>query len=263
MPGPAEVQAQSGVRRRDGSGGAADEQRRPTGASAHPGCSGPASGARGDPPTWRAVCHQPADRAQIAGAEDQLSHTEEDLNRPGHRAASARTGEQGLQNALAEIAHDVPIPVDLESLARLPPLRCCGGLLPSPGALTNLPNTAASHVTVRVRSDDNQLNVEVADDGISGADLGHGSGLKGLADRVETLGGKLHLEAAQEAEPASPPRFLSTMRRVERPSADLDPGPVPALKPIARIHRLKGVGVGCLPPSMVNVNVVSGQVRER
>ena len=49
--------------------------------------------------------------------------------------------------------------------------------------------------TVRVRSLDNQLNVEVADDGIGGADLSRGSGLNGLADRIATLGGKLHIES--------------------------------------------------------------------
>ncbi|HTF40027.1 MAG TPA: sensor histidine kinase, partial [Propionibacteriaceae bacterium] len=40
-----------------------------------------------------------------------------------------------------------------------------------------------------------RLNVEVTDDGIGGAELSRGSGLNGLADRIETLGGALQIES--------------------------------------------------------------------
>jgi signal transduction histidine kinase len=49
-------------------------------------------------------------------------------------------------------------------------------------------------VTVRVRTADRTLVVEVLDDGGGGADV-EGSGLRGLADRVEALGGTLSLES--------------------------------------------------------------------
>ncbi len=136
-------------------------------------------------------------RAQIARAEDQLSHTLEDLNRLAAGLHPRALAEQGLQNALAEIAHDIPIPVDLEvTSAQLPPRINAAVYFICAEALTNTAkHAAASHVTVRVRSIDSQLNVEVADDGIGGADLSRGSGLNGLADRIATLGGTLHIES--------------------------------------------------------------------
>jgi signal transduction histidine kinase len=50
-------------------------------------------------------------------------------------------------------------------------------------------------VTVRVAEADGQAVVEVIDDGIGGATVEGGSGLRGLADRVESLGGRLALES--------------------------------------------------------------------
>ena len=51
----------------------------------------------------------------------------------------------------------------------------------------------ASAVRVRVEAGDGRLVVEVADDGVGGADPAGGSGLRGLADRVEALGGSLEI----------------------------------------------------------------------
>jgi signal transduction histidine kinase len=51
----------------------------------------------------------------------------------------------------------------------------------------------AGAATVRVAESSGVLRVEVSDDGVGGADTGRGSGLRGLADRVATLGGTLHI----------------------------------------------------------------------
>ena len=59
-------------------------------------------------------------------------------------------------------------------------------------ALTNVAKHArASHVQLQVISTDTQLRVEITDDGTGGADSATGSGLRGLADRAEALGGRL------------------------------------------------------------------------
>ncbi len=136
-------------------------------------------------------------RAQISRAEEQLTHTLEDLNRLATGLHPRALAEQGLQNALAEIAHDVPIPVDLEvTSVQLPPRINAAVYFICAEALTNTAkHAAASHVRVKVRSIDGQLNVEVADDGIGGANLNRGSGLNGLADRIETLGGMLQIKS--------------------------------------------------------------------
>ena len=63
-------------------------------------------------------------------------------------------------------------------------------------ALANIAkHAAAAHVTVAVAAGDGRLRVEIADDGVGGADPARGSGLRGLLDRVETLGGTLQVES--------------------------------------------------------------------
>jgi signal transduction histidine kinase len=53
----------------------------------------------------------------------------------------------------------------------------------------------ASDVTVRISCDEDVARVEVADDGIGGADATAGSGLRGLSDRVAALEGSLQVES--------------------------------------------------------------------
>ena len=63
-------------------------------------------------------------------------------------------------------------------------------------ALANVIKYArASIVTVRVTCDDVSAHVEVADDGVGGADSATGSGLRGLADRVAALEGTLTVDS--------------------------------------------------------------------
>src|SRR5262249_35359046 len=65
-------------------------------------------------------------------------------------------------------------------------------------ALTNVARYAnASRASVHVTAAAGQLQVDVSDDGVGGADLSIGTGLQGLRDRVEAIGGRL--------EPRSPP----------------------------------------------------------
>ena len=63
-------------------------------------------------------------------------------------------------------------------------------------ALANVAKYArASQATIRVTAKKELLTVEVSDDGVGGADPSAGSGLRGLADRVEALGGQLVVES--------------------------------------------------------------------
>jgi signal transduction histidine kinase len=60
--------------------------------------------------------------------------------------------------------------------------------------LTNIAKHAcATRATVDVGREQGQIVVEVVDDGIGGADTERGSGLRGLADRVEAVGGRLRV----------------------------------------------------------------------
>jgi signal transduction histidine kinase len=63
-------------------------------------------------------------------------------------------------------------------------------------ALTNVAKHAqASEVTVSVEAEGANMRLEIRDDGVGGADLGKGSGLIGLRDRVEALGGHMEVES--------------------------------------------------------------------
>jgi signal transduction histidine kinase len=52
---------------------------------------------------------------------------------------------------------------------------------------------AADRATVAVTATDGTVTVEVSDDGAGGADPAQGSGLRGLADRVEAIGGRIEI----------------------------------------------------------------------
>ena len=67
-------------------------------------------------------------------------------------------------------------------------------------ALANIAKHAqASRVSVSVKRDEARLWLAVSDDGVGGADPGPGSGLRGLADRVEALGGSLAVDSPRGA----------------------------------------------------------------
>jgi signal transduction histidine kinase len=136
-------------------------------------------------------------RDQLARAEDQLTRTLEELRRLGHGLHPRVLSEHGLTDALAALAKDLPLPVDLTVAgARLPQRVAVAAYFVCAEALANVAkHAAAAHVAVAVTVGDGQLRVEIADDGVGGANPRRGSGLRGLADRVETLGGTLRVES--------------------------------------------------------------------
>ncbi len=105
--------------------------------------------------------------------------------------------ERGLGAALEALALSVPLPVRLEALPdrRLPEALEAAAFYVVAEALANVQKHArATQVVVRVAIDGERLDVSVVDDGAGGADP-QGHGLRGLADRVEALGGTLTLDS--------------------------------------------------------------------
>jgi signal transduction histidine kinase len=105
--------------------------------------------------------------------------------------------ERGLRAALEELAYGAGVPLELaaEGLGeRLPERVEAAAYFVVSEALANVAKHArASAVRVAVAAADGRLTVEVADDGVGGADPVRGSGLRGLADRVDALGGRLEV----------------------------------------------------------------------
>jgi signal transduction histidine kinase len=136
-------------------------------------------------------------RDQMARAEDQLARTLEELRRLGYGLHPRVLSEHGLAGALAVLAKDLSLPVEIKiSDDQLPERVAVAVYFVCAEALTNVAkHAAAAHIAVAVTSSDGRVRVEIADDGIGGADPAHGSGLRGLADRVETFGGTLLVES--------------------------------------------------------------------
>jgi signal transduction histidine kinase len=137
-------------------------------------------------------------RDQMARAEDQLARTLEELRRLAHGLHPRVLSEHGLAGALAVLAKDLSLPVEIKiSDDQLPERVAVAVYFVCAEALTNVAkHAAAAHIAVAVTSSEGRVLVEIEDDGVGGADPAHGSGLRGLADRIETLGGTLRVESA-------------------------------------------------------------------
>jgi signal transduction histidine kinase len=104
----------------------------------------------------------------------------------------------GLKPALKTLARRSPVPVELavHTEVRLPERVEVAAYYVVAETLTNTAKHAhASIVHVEAEAVDGRLRVSVRDDGVGGADPARGSGLVGLADRVEALGGTLYMES--------------------------------------------------------------------
>jgi signal transduction histidine kinase len=105
--------------------------------------------------------------------------------------------ERGLGAALSCLAGRAPVPVRLAvPPQRLPAVIETAVYFICSEALTNVGKYAhASRIDVAVRADADLATVLIADDGVGGADPSAGSGLRGVADRVEALGGRFLVES--------------------------------------------------------------------
>jgi signal transduction histidine kinase len=98
--------------------------------------------------------------------------------------------DRGLTAAVRILASRAPVPVDVGALPeqRLPPPVEIAVYFVVSEALTNVAKYArAASAAVAIAVVDGTVRVEVSDDGVGGADVGAGSGLRGLADRVAAL----------------------------------------------------------------------------
>jgi signal transduction histidine kinase len=106
--------------------------------------------------------------------------------------------DRGLDAALEALAHRASLPVELEAEIgeRLPEAVELAAYFVVTEGLTNVAKYAqASQATVRALRRDGRVIIEVADDGVGGADPAAGSGLSGLADRIVALDGRLEVRS--------------------------------------------------------------------
>jgi signal transduction histidine kinase len=133
-------------------------------------------------------------RARLGRARDEVAASLTELRELAHGIHPAVVSAHGLEVALEQLTARAPVPTTLrvETRGRLPePLEVAAFYLVCE-SLANVGKYAdASSASVAIERSGGRLVVEVRDDGVGGADPERGSGLRGLADRVEALGGRL------------------------------------------------------------------------
>jgi signal transduction histidine kinase len=159
---------------------------------------------------------RPELRADIGHAVDALSSALEELREISRGLHPAVLSEGGLGPGLRALVRRSAVPVDLrvDTGSRYPPPVEVAAYYVVSEAVTNTTKYAgASHVEVTVEQHDGTLQLSVRDDGVGGADPGRGSGLTGLRDRVEALGGAIGITS-----PAGDGTVIQVSLPVHRPS---------------------------------------------
>jgi signal transduction histidine kinase len=135
-------------------------------------------------------------RRLLASAREELALALDELRELARGIHPAILGDHGLGAALDVLVARSPVPTEITVLPsdRLSESVEAAIYYLVSEALTNVARHAgAAAATVRVTRTEKRARVEVSDDGKGGARLGTGSGLRGLADRVEALGGRFEL----------------------------------------------------------------------
>jgi signal transduction histidine kinase len=131
-------------------------------------------------------------------AQAELSTSLEELRELARGIHPAVLTERGLEPALQALVSRAPLPVTLEAATaeRLPgPVESAAYFVVSEGLANVAKYAQATHATVAIQQVNGSVVVEVADDGVGGADAANGSGLRGLQDRLAALDGTLWLES--------------------------------------------------------------------
>jgi signal transduction histidine kinase len=135
---------------------------------------------------------------QLGDAVTDVMSVLDELRETARGLHPAILAEGGLRPALAALARRsvIPVRLDVQVPARLPEQAEIAAYYVVAEALTNTAkHSHATAVDVQVSASADIVRVRVRDDGLGGADLAHGSGLVGLRDRTEALGGQLSLDS--------------------------------------------------------------------
>jgi signal transduction histidine kinase len=135
-------------------------------------------------------------RRQLTDTAEGLSDVLTELQEISRGLQPPMLARRGLPAAIKALVSRSPVPVELhiDACERLPEKFEVTIYYLISEALTNVLKYAhASAVRIDLKSDDSQIRLRVRDDGIGGADPARGSGLAGLEDRVQALGGTIQV----------------------------------------------------------------------
>jgi signal transduction histidine kinase len=134
----------------------------------------------------------------LAEAENELRAALDELRELARGIHPAILTDQGLEAALQSLAERSPVPVTIVGVpeTRLGDAVEAAAYFLVSESLANVAKYAhASAVRISITQRNGDAVVDIEDDGVGGADPSRGSGLRGLCDRVQALGGKLDVES--------------------------------------------------------------------
>jgi signal transduction histidine kinase len=137
-------------------------------------------------------------QTQIGRVADELDGTIEELRELARGIHPAILSEGGLGPALRTLARRAAIPVELDIRTELRPadrVEVAAYYVVSEALTNTTKHARASHAQVAVEQRDALLHLSIRDDGAGGADPLGGSGLIGLRDRVQALGGSIEVNS--------------------------------------------------------------------
>jgi signal transduction histidine kinase len=137
-------------------------------------------------------------RAELSHLATGLGDAVAELQEVSRGIHPANLSERGLTPALRTLVRRSPLPVDLDITVedRLPePIEVAAYYVASEALANAAKHAQASHVEVSLSRDDGEVLLSIRDDGVGGADAVRGSGLVGLTDRVEALGGTVDVRS--------------------------------------------------------------------
>jgi signal transduction histidine kinase len=144
---------------------------------------------------------QRAVHAGLENAERDLGSVLEEVRELSRGLHPAQLSRRGLGPSLRALSHKSPIPVDIEvDVEPRPPesIETAVYYIVSEAITNAIKHSHASAISVTVARNDAVVHAAIADDGIGGAAPEDGSGLMGLNDRVEALGGRFALDSPRD-----------------------------------------------------------------
>jgi len=141
----------------------------------------------------RASTDDPAVLKVVEMMRTEMHIALQELRDVAHGVLPAMLAQGGLQPALDDVVERLPLTVDLDvAPGRWPPwVETTAYFIACEGLANVVKHATAEHAGVRISSSDNELRLEVTDNGRGGADPSRGTGLAGLADRARAIGGDL------------------------------------------------------------------------
>ena len=147
------------------------------------------------------ISHDPTRALQVLnGAVDELRLAVKELRDLANGLAPATLTDEGLGAALEDLASRTPVPVRIDATAErfAAAVEETAWFIACEAVANAVKHAASRTVDITARRENGYLRLVIADDGVGGADAA-GTGLRGIADRAETIGGHLSVRERQGA----------------------------------------------------------------